>query len=111
MKLKLKETPEQVELIKALGSKNPTEAAQAAEAFAAFIAPVAQKVHCNAHPAWEEIHRVSLFFSGILTISIIELNDLPSLISLQAQPIQNLSAPSFFAILALSKTSSTATCG
>ena len=44
MKLKLKETPEQVELIKALGSKNPTEAAQAAEAFAAFIAPVAQKV-------------------------------------------------------------------
>ena len=35
-------------------------------------APVAQNVHCNAHPACEEIHKVSLFFSGILTISIIE---------------------------------------
>lgn len=32
MKLKLKNTPEQVELVKALGSKNPTEQAQAAEA-------------------------------------------------------------------------------
>tara|TARA_Y100001973_G_scaffold106680_1_gene186442 strand:- start:299 stop:1417 length:1119 start_codon:yes stop_codon:yes gene_type:complete len=51
MKLKLKETPEQVELIKALGSKNPTEAAQAAEAFAAFIAPVAQKVLMQAGTA------------------------------------------------------------
>lgn len=51
MKLKLKETPEQVELIKALGSKNPTEAAQAAEAFAAFIAPVAQKVLSQAGTA------------------------------------------------------------
>jgi len=51
MKLKLKETPEQVELIKALGSKNPTEQAQAAEAFAAFIAPVAQKVLSQAGTA------------------------------------------------------------
>ena len=34
-------------------------------------APVAQKVHCKAQPAWEEMHRVALFFSGILTISII----------------------------------------
>ena len=51
MKLKLKETPEQVELIKALGSKNPSEQAQAAEAFAAFIAPVAQKVLAQAGTA------------------------------------------------------------
>ena len=51
MKLKLKETPEQVELIKALGSKNPLEQAQAAEAFAAFIAPVAQKVLSQAGTA------------------------------------------------------------
>jgi len=51
MKLKLKNTPEQVELVKALGSKNPTEQAQAAEAFAAFIAPVAQKVLAQAGTA------------------------------------------------------------
>ena len=44
MKLKLKNTPEQVELIKAMGSKSPLEAAQAMEAFAAFIGPVVQKV-------------------------------------------------------------------
>lgn len=44
MKLKLKNTPEQIELIKALGSKNPTVAREAAEAFAAFLGPVIQKV-------------------------------------------------------------------
>ena len=60
MKLKLKETPEQIELIKALGSKNPAEAAQAAEAFAAFIAPVAQKVLSQAGTAGL-IYRDSLY--------------------------------------------------
>ena len=44
MKLKLKETPEQIELIKALGSKNATTSREAAEAFAAFLGPVIQKV-------------------------------------------------------------------
>ena len=44
MKLKLKNTPEQVELIKAMGSKDPAVARAASEAFAAFIGPVVQKV-------------------------------------------------------------------
>ena len=44
MKLKLKNTPEQVELVKALGSKDATVAREAQEAFAAFIGPVIQKV-------------------------------------------------------------------
>ncbi len=44
MKLKLKNTPEQVELIRALGSKDPHVSAEAASAFAAFIGPVIQKV-------------------------------------------------------------------
>jgi hypothetical protein len=44
MKLKLKNTPEQVELIKAMGSRNSTEAREAQEAFAAFIGPVVQQV-------------------------------------------------------------------
>jgi hypothetical protein len=44
MKLKLKNTPEQVELIKAMGSKNQTEAREANEAFAAFVGPVIQEV-------------------------------------------------------------------
>tara|TARA_Y100000593_G_scaffold84789_1_gene160822 strand:+ start:24524 stop:25675 length:1152 start_codon:yes stop_codon:yes gene_type:complete len=44
MKLKLKNTPEQVELIKALGSKDANVAAEASTAFAAFIGPVIQKV-------------------------------------------------------------------
>lgn len=44
MKLKLKNTPEQVELIKAMGSKDPSTANAASEAFAAFIGPVVQKV-------------------------------------------------------------------
>jgi hypothetical protein len=44
MKLKLKNTPEQVELIKAMGSKDPAVAREAQEAFAAFLGPVIQKV-------------------------------------------------------------------
>ena len=44
MKLKLKNTPEQVELIKAMGSKNQLGAREASEAFAAFIGPVGSKV-------------------------------------------------------------------
>ena len=44
MRLKLKETPEQVELIKAMGSRNATVAREAQEAFAAFLGPVIQEV-------------------------------------------------------------------
>lgn len=44
MKLKLKETPEQVELIRAMGSKNKETSAQALEIFAGFIGPVIQQV-------------------------------------------------------------------
>lgn len=44
MRLKLKETPEQVELIKAMGSRNATAAREAQEAFAAFLGPVVQEV-------------------------------------------------------------------
>ena len=44
MKLKLKETPEQIELIKALGSNNAAVSREAAEAFAAFLGPVIQEV-------------------------------------------------------------------
>ena len=44
MKLKLKNTPEQVELIKAMGSRDTTVAREASEAFAAFIGPVVSKV-------------------------------------------------------------------
>tara|TARA_Y100001938_G_C8099582_1_gene440579 strand:+ start:1294 stop:2376 length:1083 start_codon:yes stop_codon:yes gene_type:complete len=44
MKLKLKNTPEQIELVKAMGSKNMTEAREAQEAFAAFLGPVVQQV-------------------------------------------------------------------
>ena len=51
MKLKLKNTPEQVELIKALASKDQTVAREAAEAFAAFIGPVVQKVLSQAGTA------------------------------------------------------------
>lgn len=68
MKLKLKNTPEQVELIKALGSRNATEAAQASEAFAAFIAPVAQKVLSQAGTA-------SLLYSD----SVYDEDDSPSI--------------------------------
>lgn len=44
MKLKLKNTPEQVELIKALGSRDLLVSREASEAFAAFIGPVISKV-------------------------------------------------------------------
>ena len=44
MRLKLKNTPEQVELIKAMGSKNQLEAREAQEAFAAFLGPVVLRV-------------------------------------------------------------------
>ena len=44
MNLKLKNTPEQVELIKAMGSKNRATAREAQEAFAAFLGPVVRQV-------------------------------------------------------------------
>jgi hypothetical protein len=44
MEIKLKNTPEQVELIKAMGSKNPTVAREAIEAIASFIGPVVRQV-------------------------------------------------------------------
>ena len=58
MKLKLKNTPEQVELIRALGSKDPVVSAEAASAFAAFIGPVISKVIAPAGTA-------NLFFSDV----------------------------------------------
>ena len=51
MKLKLKNTPEQVELIAALGSRDPAASREAQEAFAAFIGPVIQKVIAQASTA------------------------------------------------------------
>lgn len=44
MEIKLKNTPEQVELIKAMGSKNATVAREATEAVAAFLGPVVREV-------------------------------------------------------------------
>tara|TARA_Y100000004_G_scaffold69257_1_gene77744 strand:- start:1976 stop:3109 length:1134 start_codon:yes stop_codon:yes gene_type:complete len=49
MRLKLKNTPEQVELIKAMGSKDPAVAREASEAFAAFLGPVVRQVIMNAN--------------------------------------------------------------
>ena len=51
MKLKLKNTPEQVELIKAMGSRDTTVAREASQAFAAFIGPVVSKVLMQAGTA------------------------------------------------------------
>ena len=51
MKLKLKNTPEQVELIKAIGSRDKMVSAEAMEAFAAFIGPVVSKVIAQASTA------------------------------------------------------------
>ena len=51
MKIKLKNTPEQVELIKAMGSKSPEISRPATEAFAAFIGPVVQQVLQQANTA------------------------------------------------------------
>ena len=44
MQITLKNTPEQVELIKAMGSKSPTVAREATEAVAAFLGPVIREV-------------------------------------------------------------------
>ena len=51
MKLKLKETPEQVEHIKAIGSRDASVAREASEAFAAFLGPVIEKVLLTAGTA------------------------------------------------------------
>jgi hypothetical protein len=51
MKLRLKNTPEQVELVKAMGSREGTVAKEATEAFAAFIGPVVNKVLMQAATA------------------------------------------------------------
>ena len=51
MEIKLKNTPEQVELIKAIGSHNSLVAREATEALAAFLAPVVKKVLLTAGTA------------------------------------------------------------
>jgi len=51
MKLQLKNTPEQVELIRAMGSKDQATAREAQEAFAAFLGPVVQQVLLQAGSA------------------------------------------------------------
>ena len=51
MNIKLKNTPEQVELVKAMGSRDVTVAREATEAFAAFIGPVVSKVLMEAGTA------------------------------------------------------------
>lgn len=51
MKLRLKNTPEQVELVKAMGSREGAVAKEATEAFAAFIGPVVNKVLMQAATA------------------------------------------------------------
>jgi hypothetical protein len=51
MQIQLKKTPEQIELIKAMGSRNSTVAREATEAIAAFLAPVLKKVLMTAGTA------------------------------------------------------------
>jgi hypothetical protein len=68
MKIKLKNTPEQVELIKAMGSRDTTVAREASEAFAAFIGPVVSKVLMQAGTA-----------SAIYTDAPYDADDNPSL--------------------------------
>ena len=51
MRLNLKNTPEQVALIKAMGSRDLTVAREAAEAFAAFLGPGVQQVLAQAGTA------------------------------------------------------------
>jgi len=51
MKLKLKNTPEQVELIKAMGSRDAAVANEATQAFAAFVGPVVREVLMQAGSA------------------------------------------------------------
>lgn len=48
MKITINRTPEQVELVKLMASKNKLKAIEAQEAFAAFIAPVIQNILQNA---------------------------------------------------------------
>ena len=67
MKLKLKNTPEQIELIKAIGSNDFTVAREAQEAFAAFVGPVVQEVLQQAGSA-----------SAIYTDSVYDADDNPS---------------------------------
>jgi hypothetical protein len=68
MKIKLKNTPEQVELVKAMGSRDVTVAREASEAFAAFIGPVVSKVLMQAGTA-----------SAIYTDAPYDADDNPSL--------------------------------
>ena len=68
MKIKLKNTPEQVELVKAMGSRDTTVAREASEAFAAFIGPVVSKVLMQAGTA-----------SAIYTDAPYDADDNPSL--------------------------------
>lgn len=51
MKLRLKNTPEQIELVKAMGSRENSVAREANEAFAAFLGPVVAKVLMQASTA------------------------------------------------------------
>ena len=51
MKLKLKNTAEQIELVKAMGSRDSVVAAEANQAFAAFLGPVVAKVLMQAATA------------------------------------------------------------
>jgi len=51
MKIKFEKTPEQIELVKAMGSTNKVQALEAQDAFAAFIAPVIQEVLLQAGTA------------------------------------------------------------
>ena len=67
MRLKLKNTPEQVELIKAMGSKDPAVAREASEAFAAFLGPVVRQVLMQANTS-----------SGIYTDAPYDEDDNPS---------------------------------
>ena len=68
MKIKLKNTPEQIELVKAMGSRDVTVAREATEAFAAFIGPVVSKVLMQAGTA-----------SAIYSDSVYDEDDNPSL--------------------------------
>ncbi len=60
MKIEFKKTPEQVALIKAMASNNKVEAAEAQEAFAAFLSPVLQEVLMHAGSA-SQIYRDEQF--------------------------------------------------
>jgi hypothetical protein len=51
MQIKFKETPEQIELIRAMGSKNPTVAREAMEAVAGYLTPVIKEVLLTAGSA------------------------------------------------------------